>query len=483
VIGFLKLKSSRSTQNGPLDVSEAFVRLLTRRNLSMLAESLAALALGIAINIWLDSSDPLGIKGDFPWIWLIPATFTLRYGSLVGLVQTFALVVIWFEYHRFFGPANLLFPKQFFLGGFVLCLVLGQYSDVFRSRNLKTKEANDYLEDRLRSITRQHYLVRLSHQRLEHELLVKPVTLRDSLESIVPLAQVDAGTLTQAQALLSLIAHNCEVESATIFGAEDGVLLQTPQAHIGEEAALDTFDPLIFRALFEKQLIHVRSEQATVFASKYLVAAPIVSSEGTLLGMLVVTNLPFLALNFENLQLMTVMLGYYADALLASESIRPIKLVFPTCPPDFALEVVRAKRLYDIADIESSLVAIRIPQGAENRHLFDYLQRTRRQTDFAWDFNTPEEFIRILLMPLASYAAIEGLMQRMETDLRTKFQLDFTTARITTHFKAIDRVEVIWTLDDLLHLCKLNIASNYRRTKAPSANDPTPSAEKASLPA
>jgi polysaccharide biosynthesis protein PelD len=458
VIDFLKRIFSKFRRDGTQDFSEAFVSLLTKRNLSMLAESLVALTAAVAINTWLDSSDPLGVKEGFPWIWLVPAIFTLRYGSLVGLVQTFVLVVLWFEYVRFFGPLNTPFPKQFFLGGFVLILILGQYSDIFRSRNIKTKEANGYLEDRLRAITRHHYLLRLSHQRLEHELLVKPVTLRDSLDAILPLAQNDAGRLTQTQALLSLIAQNCEVESATLFAAEDDLLLAEPVAHIGDVAKFAANDPLISRAMFEKRLVHVRSEQATIFDSQYLVAAPIVGSEGSLLGLLVVSNLPFLALNAENLQLMTVMLGYYADALIASRAIRQIKVVFPACPPDFALELVRTKRLYDEASIESSLLAFRVPHGQTNHSLFDYLQRTRRQTDFCWDFNTPEEFVHILLMPLAGYAAVEGILQRIEGDLRTKFQLDFTSARIVTHYQAIDRVEVIWTLDDLLKLCKLNMS-------------------------
>lgn len=468
MIDFLKRISSRFRRERTQEISEAFVSLLTKRNLSMLAESLFALAAALAMNIWLDSSDPLGVKEGFPWIWLVPAIFTLRYGSLVGLIQTFVLVVIWFEYVRFFGPLNQPLPKQFFLGGFVLVLVLGQYSDVFRSRNIKTKEANGYLEDRLRAITRHHYLLRLSHQRLEHELLVKPVTLRDSLDAILPLAQQDAGRLTQTQALLSLIAQNCEVESASLFAASGDALLPTPEAHIGDVAELFANDPLIERALFEKRLIHVRSEQATIFSSKYLVAAPVVCSDGTLLGMLVVSNLPFLALNAENLQLMTVMLGYYADALLASRAIRPIKVVFPACPPDFALELIRTKRLYDQAKIESSLLAFRVPHGQVNNSLFDYLQRTRRQTDFCWDFNTPEEFVHILLMPLAGYAAVEGILQRIEDDLKTKFDLDFTSARIVTHYQAIDRVEVIWSLDDLLKLCKLNMSPLNRPVSQPA---------------
>jgi polysaccharide biosynthesis protein PelD len=455
---FLKRLSSKLPKKGDRDVSEAFVSLLTKRNLSMLVESLVTLTAAIALNTWLDSSDPLGIKDGFPWIWLVPAVFTLRYGSLVGIVQTFVLVVIWFEYVRFFGQVNEAFPKQFFLGGFVLVLVLGQYGDVFRSRTLRTKEANGYLEDRLRAITRQHYLLRLSHQRLEHELLVKPVTLRDSLEAIMPLAQIDAGLLTQTQALLSLIAQNCEVESATLFAAKDNVLLPEALAHIGDVTTLDTNDPLVIKATFEKQLVHVRSEKASIFESKYLVAAPIVGSDGTLLGILVVSNLPFLALNSENLQLMTVMLGYYADALVASRSIRPIKTVFPACPPDFALELVRCKRLHDEANIESSLFAFRVPHGQINNGLFDYLVRARRLTDFCWDFNTPDEFVHILLMPLAGYAAVEGMVQRVESDLRTKFDIDFTHAKIVTHFQAIDQVEIIWALDNLLQLCKLNMS-------------------------
>jgi hypothetical protein len=74
VIDFLKRISSRVSKDGTQEISEAFVSLLTKRNLSMLAESLFALTAALAMNIWLDSSDPLGVKEGFPWIWMVPAS-------------------------------------------------------------------------------------------------------------------------------------------------------------------------------------------------------------------------------------------------------------------------------------------------------------------------------------------------------------------------------------------------------------------------
>ncbi|MBV5350492.1 hypothetical protein JZU71_05070, partial [bacterium] len=47
--------------------------------------------------------------------------------------------------------------------------------------------------------------------------------------------------------------------------------------------------------------------------SDYLVAAPIRTSSGLILGLLLVTDMPFMALHRETLQILGVLLSYAAD--------------------------------------------------------------------------------------------------------------------------------------------------------------------------
>ena len=70
-------------------------------------------------------------------------------------------------------------------------------------------------------------------------------------------------------------------------------------------------------------------------------ATVIAEYTGLGLGLLVVRSMPFFALNLENLRLVTVLLGYYADGVGAGRETRQVLARVPACPPEFALDMVR----------------------------------------------------------------------------------------------------------------------------------------------
>jgi hypothetical protein len=74
------------------------------------------------------------------------------------------------------------FPRLYFLGGFILVLLTGEFSGLWMRRVRRAETLSNYLDERLERLTEQYYLLRLSHDRLEQELLTRPLTLRDALE-------------------------------------------------------------------------------------------------------------------------------------------------------------------------------------------------------------------------------------------------------------------------------------------------------------
>ena len=72
----------------------------------------------VACGLWLEPSDPFGLRAQFSWLWLAPALLAMRYGTGIGIIATLMLLVPWF------GLANLQlldpdpvrsFPEHYFL--------------------------------------------------------------------------------------------------------------------------------------------------------------------------------------------------------------------------------------------------------------------------------------------------------------------------------------------------------------------------------
>ena len=71
-----------------------------------------------------------------------------------------------------------------------------------------------------------HLLLRLSHDRLEQDLIGRPMAMRDALSTLHSLIRDEPGAaaspLPGAQGLLRLLAQYCQLEIATIHSAADG---------------------------------------------------------------------------------------------------------------------------------------------------------------------------------------------------------------------------------------------------------------------
>jgi hypothetical protein len=424
--------------------------------LRIVLEAVLMVGVSVLLSKYFSPDDPFGVDRQFPWIWIVPTLLALRYGSIDGMLAAALVLVAWLlpePWGMTGGAFEPEFPQEFFLGGLVVVLVAGQFADVWNSRLNKVRAANAYLEDRLTSLTRTHYLTRLSHQRLEQELLVRPVMLKDLLTELRPLSLEETDELVNADALMRVLVSTSELESADIYQVVNGEIDPKPVASVGEPHELDLNDPLVQVSLEERRFYHVRSAQATSYSSNYLACAPIISSSGHLLGITVVRTMPFFALNEENLQFIVVLLGYYADGLAKSKAIRPIIVLRPHAPPEFALEWVRMKRLYDSSRIESSLVGLVFPLEKNGHEHFEHMRRVKRSTDVAWEIETAESRVLMLLMPMAGSAAIEGMISRFERSFRSQFDSTMIEAGVKVVSASVSAAECEWTLDDLLNRC------------------------------
>ena len=231
---------------------------LTSRKLSSAAESgLAGMALGrltttsvspisVALEIVLlplialglgfifSPEDPLWIDAGFPWSWLAPAILALRYGPLAGLGSAAILLLAWLFTHVGHFDA---FPKLYFLGGLILTMLVGEFSSLWLTRTRRAETVQVYLEQRLEHLTRQYYLLRLSHDRLEQDLIGRPMSMRDALETLHQLGD-QGDRKAGGQTLLRLLAQYCQLEIASLHRVDDNETVGEALASIGSNTAI-----------------------------------------------------------------------------------------------------------------------------------------------------------------------------------------------------------------------------------------------------
>lgn len=405
----------------------------------------------VALAWYLQPQDPTLAQVRFPWLWLVPVLVALRYGVLPGLLSGVVLVGNeWLALRLGRLPGSLSVNNLF--GGGLLVLICGEFSDVWRDRNRRMEETYLYVTERLSRLTKRHLLLNLSHDRLEQEMLVRPGSMRDALVRLRSLSMNNQQTgqvLPGAAGLLQLLSQYVNIESAEIYTLDehDGAyVLGTSVASLGEPEALAADDELLTLVLETGSLAHIASQDISLQrATSQLVVAPLVSGENHLIGVLAVTHMPFFSLNVENLQMMLVLLGYYADNLDSADSVNAMQRRLPTMPVLFAQELARMMHLYAKLRIVSHLVVMRFESGHGEEMVADFL-RVKRGLDLYWQTELNKVPVLVVLLPFASVSAKEGFQQRIEGWLESRFHGD--AFALGVHLKVIS-LELPDALGDL----------------------------------
>jgi hypothetical protein len=350
-----------------------------------------------------------------------------------GFVSSIILISAW-KLMDHLSQTHESFPEQFFLGGLILVMLCGEFSAAWGARLRLAEETKHYLDERLSRITLRHLLLRLSHDRMEQEILTKPVTLRDALGGLRQLTAVEGEAHMPASlSLLQLLTQYCQLESSAIFTpSANGGYAKTSE--IGSPPILRADDPLLMYALEHKTLSHLLIEGLAdvELPSPFLVIAPILTSDKKLLGMLAIDRIPFLALNEENLQMLSVLLGYYADCVNEAEGSRQFFVTFPDAPADFAAEFSRLLQLERNYAINSHVVVLSFENNENGRQAIAQLTHIRRGLDIPWQIKVGNRVLLANLMPLANDSAVDGYLLRIETILKESMGLDFEEWRLTS---------------------------------------------------
>lgn len=410
---------------------------------AIVVETLLLPVLAIGLGLLWAAQDPLQVQAAFPWPWLAPVILALRYGPMAGLGAASVLLLAWLGLNV--GHWEV-FPQMYFLGGLILVMLVGEFSSLWQARARRAETLQLYLDQRLEHLVRQHYLLRLSHDRLEQELIGRPMSMRDALSG---LREAGRSEDHNPQALLRLLAQYCQLECAAIHPVIDGQVTTQACVAIGSYGEPLADDPLVRQALQTHRLCHISQMGQGAQDTRYLVAAPLLDLAGEMYGLLVVQEMPFFALQEENLQSLQLLLGYYTDGLSMDTLASPLVQQFPGCPPLFAFELQRLAHIQASTHVASVIVALECQPRALEQNLPAQMERLKRELDETWLINAPKRQLLAVLMPLGNATTAQGYILRLESWMQQKSQQSLAQAGIFPHVVPLDGVRPELTLQRL----------------------------------
>jgi hypothetical protein len=418
-------------------VKTDWTRMIAPESQSQLAivETLVISLLAVAMGWLVSPDDPLMISASFHWVWFAPVLVALRYGVLMGVLSILVLaanaVFLVFIAHQ---AAEM--PLAYFLGGGLLTLVVGEFATVWTERNQRKEEANLYLEERLTRLTRRFLLMKLSHDRLEQEMLSRPGSLRSAIHDLRQQEYLEGqaqATLPAAQALMGILSQYCLVEEAALYPAQqlsdDRIKLGLPSAMLGTPPLLSAQDSLLNYAIQHKVLAHVGQLTNDGYQSQ-LIIAPLYETSFGLVGVLAVRSMPFFALNDENLQLMMVILSYYTDTATNADLTNRVLSALPKpAEGSFAEEIARLIRVAERTKVSSELLVLRF-SGEKKEVIPEQITTLKRGLDLMWQTQIAGEPALFVLMPFGTQAGIQGFNHRLEGWLKSRHGMSFDRLKV-----------------------------------------------------
>lgn len=281
-------------------------------------ESLVVTAAIPGIGWLFDHRDPFFLAGRYPWIVLAPLLVALRHGSALGLANVvtlgLAMVVAW---RTQLLPIDV-FPAEALVGLFAIAMIAGQFSDLWTRRNAQLRSRGADLERRADALARSHFLLELSHERIDEQFERATSNLRDGIAVVRAMAGPDGrlSLTARADAIMELFATYCGIEVGELFEVEGGALGERCGA-LGHPEPIAKDDALVARALRSKQLVYVPAARlperdTTAAASPVLAAVPFVHA-GIVSAVLCVQAMPFMSFQRKNLEGMATLAGHFAD--------------------------------------------------------------------------------------------------------------------------------------------------------------------------
>lgn len=411
----------------------------------LVAEIILFLLLIVGISYYFNPNDPFFLKSSIFYIYfiyLIPLiVFSLYYGFLAGLVYLVLFISSFTLFYKYF-------PVEISLLSFLALLICSEFYYYWQEKIKTSEEKSKYIERKLRDLSKEFMILKVSHDQLEKQYILKPVSIREIIIQLRQQMLKGKNIDSIFYDLCSLIVHIFNIERAgfiriSVYEKKYKTIFLTE-----ENFKIDVDDMLIQKALENKSITFLTQIEKS---TKYLAAIPVFIDEDKAY-LFIIEKMDFLSLNLDNLLMISLFIFYIANE--ESFIMRNGKVIskYIDFSFEFLKETIRMAEIYEKFKINSTLVIIYVKNYSHKESFYYFIQKQIRGLDTRDKIFIKQKDLLIvpILLPFTPISGAYSFIKRLENEIVENFSRSFLEKNLKINVKEVnENVEVL--LEDIFN--------------------------------
>ena len=391
-------------------------------------ETFVLVIIYLVIGATINSQDICMLNSQISYMLILLSIITLFHGFENGMFALGILAIaIWYFYP--------VFEYTEFLVALLMTMIFSEFH-YFWTKKIKQAEIDsNYRKLKLDELSKSFYALKISHDQLEKNYVVKPMSIRNSIAEIVRQDEeidrdenldINERTKEYYKKFMILLEKSFSVNKSLIIykaSKDTRVLskenaLQSCSSTCEVKKLEDIFDNyLVDKAISRKQAVFISDEKGnpalnSTNETKFIAAIPSVHDD-EVISVLAIEMMPFMAFNRENLTSIAILLEYLSFSVVKEDKINLSDELDSILDGDFRYECIRLKRLYDKYSVESTVLVMKLNNELQAHKLNNKVSKILRSLEFTTTQKYGENYYIINLFPLHDKSSAVGYINRL----------------------------------------------------------------------
>lgn len=425
-----------------------------RNKAAMAFEAFTITAIWLIILILMNRNDPLLLQGIFPWAVLAPIFCMLYYGTAYGYASLACVTaaVLFQTNHFLFSDASI---RQMMAGMFTLILLTNFFISYWLRRVKQVEHLNFYTRSLLEDISKDYFLLKLSHERLEHRPTTQSMSFRQALYQLQQEARHEHQNISEAIGLrmLTIFSQYCLIsQAALIVFNEDAPTHDRIVSILGPDFAIDLKDDLIQSSMKDKDIVYLSIQQlSTMNVSAYLAVIPLISND-SLKGLIVIKDMPLWSLTPENITALGVLSANMMMHLYPPKTLGALYQAFPMLNADLLKDLFYLRTLKQAFGMDSILSCLTLPDRPQQEQLIQSLFLQKRTLDHMQVIPRKTGKAVLIILPLTNAAEVQGYIRRMTDWLRNEFNWTLNQDGLIYEYRLLSAEDIQKQLTEIISI-------------------------------
>ena len=321
----------------------------------VLFEVVAFSAVFFTVGYIFNREDPLFMKTYFSPTTVVSLVLSLYYGFAGGIPFLLLLSVL-----STYIYGRLLIYEL--LWNLLIVMVAAEFRYYWLRRIRSSELEKEYLNEQIARIRKELFLIKLSHDQLEFNYIVKPYSLRGMIKELRDKLLRERKEKVLVRYFLSILSQNFHIYRASLYSYSDGEFRYVAGIG-GSEGKLNREDPLV-KVAVESEETHYLPPKAlkrlNLNGGGFNYLAVVFASAEEEKYLLVIEDMLFVNLNEEILTYIYILLQYMLEDIVFARKVSPFYTDRENkCAFEFIREFYKMYELNKKVGIQSSLVVFR----------------------------------------------------------------------------------------------------------------------------